>query len=138
MKAVHGGIAKEEVLTENNSISEDILKQKSKKIICEKCNKSVLANNLKSHLETCKGKKRIICVKCNKSVLENNYKNHMERAHVNMIGKYDTSGVCHHCGEVRFFKNSGTSLEWVQRVQLHLSILADGCMHPSIFRHFAT
>ena len=26
----------------------------------------------------------------------------MERAHVNMIGKYDTSGVCHHCGEVSF------------------------------------
>ena len=53
-------------------------------------------------MENCKGKKRITCVKCNKSVLENNYKNHMERAHVNMIGKYDTSGVCHHCGEVSF------------------------------------
>jgi hypothetical protein len=29
----------------------------------------------------------------------------MERAHVNMIGKYDTSGVCHHCGEVSFLNS---------------------------------
>ena len=78
------------------------IKEKKKKKICDNCNKLILANKFKFHMDNCKGKKRITCVKCNKSVLENNYKNHMERAHVNMIGKYDTSGVCHHCGEVSF------------------------------------
>ena len=78
------------------------IKEKKKKKTCDNCNKLILANKFKFHMENCKGKKRITCVKCNKSVLENNYKNHMERAHVNMIGKYDTSGVCHHCGEVSF------------------------------------
>ena len=78
--------------------------QEKKKMNCSKCNKTFGSNNkLRIHLEKCSGKKRITCPKCNKSVLENNFKNHMERAHVNMIGKYDTSGVCHHCGEVSLF-----------------------------------
>ena len=83
-----------------------IIKEKKKKKTCDNCNKLILANKFKFHIKNCKGKKRITCVKCNKSVLENNYKNHMERAHVNMIGKYDTSGVCHHCGEVSFLCSS--------------------------------
>ena len=31
-------------------------------------------------------------------------------------------------------ENTGSLLVWVRRVQLHLSIQGNGCMHPSNFR----
>ena len=46
----------------------------------------------------------------------------MERAHVNMIGKYDTSGVCHHCGEVSFLYSFSFQNVFFSNLKVHLEM----------------